>query len=276
MAINSKILLAIPIIIFLLAAGYSAWAGYTGNLKLDIDLKGGTQIVFETSSQTDTRTIESALAEFGAKARSAKSISGFSTIIDVDASQDSEKIIEKLKASGYSSESFSTQTVGPTLGKSFFGQAQIVLIIAFILMAITIFIIFRQPGPSFFIVLSGLADIVEAFAISQILGIQLSLATFAALLLLIGYSVDTNILLTARVLKSEGEFSEKVRNARKTGLTMTAAAIGSMIALFLIGSSNVISQITSVLVLGLIADVMNTWLLNAGLLKMYLERRASA
>ena len=46
-----------------------------------------------------------------------------------------------------------------------------------------------------------------------------------------------------------------------------------MVALFLMGSSTVLSQIASVLVIGLIADVMNTWILNVGLLKIYLERK---
>ena len=38
----------------------------------------------------------------------------------------------------------------------------------------------------------------------RVVGIELSLGTLAALLMLIGYSVDSDILLTNRVLKRRG------------------------------------------------------------------------
>ena len=270
---NYKTLMLLPIAIFILAISYVAWAGYTGNIKLDIDLKGGTQVVLESADELNAKNIESALSGFNARVRTAKGVSGWSTIINLAEGTDSKEILSALDKAGIPYSGYSVQTIGSELGKTFFSQAQFVLVIAFALMAATIFIIFRVPIPSLYVVLAGFADIVEAFAVSQIFGIELSLATFAALLLLIGYSVDTNILLTARVLKDSGEFSEKVRNSRKTGLTMTAAAVASMVALFLMGSSTVLSQIASVLVIGLIADVMNTWILNVGLLKIYLERK---
>lgn len=270
---NYRTLMLLPIAILILAVAYTIWAGYTENIKLDIDLKGGAQVVLESSDELNSKTIESALSGFNARVRAAKGVSGWSTIINVPEGSDTKEILSALEKAGVSYSGYSIQTIGSELGKTFFSQAQFVLIIAFALMAITIFIIFRQPMPSLYIVLAGFADIVEAFVISQIFGIELSLATFAALLLLIGYSVDTNILLTARVLKDSGEFNDKVRNSRKTGLTMTAAAVASMIALFLMGSSTVLSQIASVLVIGLLADVMNTWLLNVGLLQIYLSKR---
>src|SRR3989344_436140 len=272
---NYKTLMLLPIAIFILAVGYVAWAGYTGNIKLDIDLKGGTQVVLESADELNAKNIESALSGFNARVRTAKGVSGWSTIINLAEGTDSKEILSALDKAGIPYSGYSVQTIGSELGKTFFSQAQFVLVIAFALMAATIFIIFRVPIPSLYVVLAGFADIVEAFAVSQIFGIELSLATFAALLLLIGYSVDTNILLTARVLKDSGEFSEKVRNSRKTGLTMTAAAVASMVALFLMGSSTVLSQIASVLVIGLIADVMNTWILNVGLLKIYFEKKGA-
>jgi preprotein translocase subunit SecF len=124
-----------------------------------------------------------------------------------------------------------------------------------------------------YVILSAFADIVEAFAVSQILGIKLSLATFTALLLLIGYSVDTDILLTTRVLKTEGDTSEKIKRAMKTGMTMLATTGAALVALFAMGASPVIVQITSVLLIGLLFDVLNTWITNAGLLRWYVERK---
>lgn len=273
MNLNYKTLMLLPIVIFILAIGYVAWAGYTGNIKLDIDLKGGTQVVLESADELSAKNIESALTGFNARVRTAKGVSGWSTIINLPDGTDSKEVLSSLEKSGISYSDYSVQTVGAELGKTFFSQAQFVLVIAFALMAITIFIIFRVPVPSFYVVVAGAADIIEAFAGSQILGVELSLATFAALLLLIGYSVDTDILLTARVLKESGDIEQKIKSARKTGLTMTGAAIASMVALFIMGSSNVLSQIAAVLIIGLIVDVMNTWILNAGLLRFYLQKK---
>jgi preprotein translocase subunit SecF len=140
-------------------------------------------------------------------------------------------------------------------------------------MSIAVFIVFRIPTPSFYVILSAFADIVEAFAVSQLIGIKLSLATFTALLLLIGYSVDTDILLTTRVLKSEGEIGAKTRGAMKTGMTMLAATGAALIALFVMHASSTITQIASVLLIGLVFDVINTWITNAGLLRWYIERK---
>ncbi len=270
---NYKTLMLLPIVILILAVVYVAWAGYTGNIKLDIDLKGGTQVVLESADELNSKAVESALYGFNARVRTAKGVSGWSTIINAPENSDIKGILSSLEKSGISYSDYSVQTIGTELGKTFFSQAQFVLVIAFALMAITIFVIFRVPIPSFYVVFAGFADIVEAFAGAQILGVELSLATFAALLLLIGYSVDTDILLTARVLKESGDIEQKIKSARKTGLTMTGAAIASMIALFIMGSANVLSQIAAVLIIGLVVDVINTWILNAGLLRFYLQKK---
>jgi preprotein translocase subunit SecF len=141
-------------------------------------------------------------------------------------------------------------------------------------MALVVFVVFRQPLPSFYMVACATADIIEALLFSQIFGIALSLATFAALLLLIGYSVDSDILLTSRVLRSsEGEPKERVKGAFKTSLTMSTAAIGAVVVLYLATSSIVLHQISSVILLGLLFDLPNTWLLNAPLLLWWVERK---
>jgi preprotein translocase subunit SecF len=221
----------------------------------------------------DLANIEKVLADYHPSVRSARSLAGYTTIIDADASANTTEIVEKLRSAGYSFDSYSAQTVGPALGASFFAQAQVAMVLAFIFMAIAVFIVFRVPTPSFYVILSAFADIVEAFAVSQFIGIKLSLATFTALLLLIGYSVDTDILLTTRVLKSEGEIGRKTRDAMKTGMTMLAATGAALVALFVMNAAPTITQIASVLLIGLVFDVMNTWITNAGLLRWYIERK---
>lgn len=62
----------------------------------------------------------------------------------------------------------------------------------------------------------------------------------------------------------------------KTGVTMSISAIASMAALylvtvFLMPEARVLSDIASVLIIGLLADILTTWLMNLGILRWYLE-----
>jgi preprotein translocase subunit SecF len=114
----------------------------------------------------------------------------------------------------------------------------------------------------------------------DVFGVALTLGTVAALLMLIGYSVDTDILLTTRLLKRKGELNEKIIDAMKTGLTMTTTTLAALLALFIVSSGSVMSfiridiirDISVVLIFGLIADIVNTWMTNVGILRLYIEK----
>ena len=129
-------------------------------------------------------------------------------------------------------------------------------------MSVTVFIVFRKIVPSLAVICSAFVDIVVAVGGMSLFGIPLSMASVGALLMLIGYSVDTDILLTTRVLKDrEGTVNERAAGAFKTGITMTGAAIGAMVALYVvtvlfIPSAKTLSEIAAVLILGLLADLM--------------------
>jgi len=56
--------------------------------------------------------------------------------------------------------------------------------------------------PSSCVILAAVSDIISTIAVTNLLGLKMSTAGIAALLMLIGYSVDTDILLTTKVLKT--------------------------------------------------------------------------
>ena len=65
-----------------------------------------------------------------------------------------------------------------------------------------------------------------------------------------------------------------------TGLTMSFAAIAAMGILFvvtkiLMPEATTLSNISAVLVIGLIGDILSTWLMNLGILKTYIDWRQS-
>jgi preprotein translocase subunit SecF len=162
--------------------------------------------------------------------------------------------------------------IGETFGKTLQSQAVLALIFSFIGMAIVIFLAFRTFVPAVAVVLSAFADMVMTAAMMNIVGIPLSLGTLAALLMLIGYSVDSDILLTNRVLKRQGKLNDKLTGAFRTGIIMTSTTLAAALAMFIVawfGSVLILMEISAVLLIGLVFDVMNTWLTNVGILKWY-------
>jgi preprotein translocase subunit SecF len=96
--------------------------------------------------------------------------------------------------------------------------------------------------------------------------------------MLIGYSVDSDILLTMRVLKRQGKLEDKLAGAFRTGIIMTSTALAAVLSLWIVstlGQIEVIRDIAAVLFVGLVLDIINTWITNATILKWYAERKGS-
>ena len=271
---NYKVLLIVPLLAFFICFAYLGWAITTDNLNLDVDLQGGTQLSIESDVSVDGAVIEGILDEYDASVRVARGVTAYSIIISFDSTTDTTEIINTLKENGYSSENYSEQTIGPVLSSSFFQQALIALLIAFVLMAVVIFFIFKVPILSFYASLCPAFDIVEVLAVSQLIGIDLSLAVFASLLMLIGYSVDDDVMIASRVLRGkEFDLTDRFSRSFKTSATTTSATLVATGALFVISSSSVITQIAAILFIGLLFDFMNTWLFNVTLLRWYSEKK---
>jgi preprotein translocase subunit SecF len=91
---------------------------------------------------------------------------------------------------------------------------------------------------------------------------------------LIGYSVDTDILLTTRLLvKKEKKLEERIKRAIKTGLVMAGTTMSAMGILFLFSTATLLREIACVILIGLIVDLINTWIQNLGILTWYIERK---
>ena len=148
---------------------------------------------------------------------------------------------------------------------------------AFLFMAIVVYLVFRTPVPSAAVVLAAVSDIILAVGGMSLFGIPVSTATVAALLMLIGYSVDTDIMLTTRVLKRRaGSLDERINESMKTGMTMSITTIVAMFVLYLVVSyivpaASLLKDISAVILFGLIADLMTTWMTNVGILRYYVS-----
>jgi preprotein translocase subunit SecF len=137
-----------------------------------------------------------------------------------------------------------------------------------------IYIYIKNSIPSFAVMSCAFADILMTLAVVDLIGMKLSAAGIVAFLMLIGYSVDTDILLTTRVLRRKGtSVNHEIFGSFKTGMTMTLTAIASVaVALsFVYPFETSLNQIFIILLIGLFFDMLNTWITNTALIKWFVE-----
>lgn len=262
-----------PLVLLILSFIFLSFNVVTTGMPVEpgIDFAGGVAVTLFTTDSKEQ--IEVYFSEFPLKSVGESINNGRYLIFDYLDDEKFRVLTGKIKERYPDAR---VDQIGETFGKTLQGQALFALIISFIGMSVVVFAAFRTLIPSIAVVVSAFSDIVISAACMDILGIPLSLGTTAALLMLIGYSVDSDILLTTRLLKRKGKLGEKLKGAFRTGFIMTTTTLTAVAAMFIIsaiGQVTIIREISIVLLIGLIVDLMNTWLLNAGLLKWYMTRR---
>jgi len=274
MNINYKVLTIIPLILALLSLALVSVNG----LKESIDVSGGTEISILASENTDLSALKEQLPDSEVKI-SDSSIGTFIVIksgLDTDVDSVRSVVKEFFNVEDLSELSYTEKQIGSVLSSKFWEEGMKAVGFAFIFMAIVVYAIFRTPVPSGAVILAAASDMAIAIGGMSLFGIPVSTATIAALLMLVGYSVDTDIMLTTRVLKRRtGTLDERIAGAMKTGITMSLTTIFAMAVLYLVvtfvvPAADVLANIAAVLLIGLIGDLMLTWMTNAGILRYYM------
>ncbi|MBZ3935335.1 protein translocase subunit SecF [Methanimicrococcus blatticola] len=281
---DNKKLIAIPLAVLAVALLIIAFTTIqTGSpIALGMDFVGGTQF-----SVTTTLTEEQLQEMFSDYPLNDIRISGNRAILQF--SQVSSEEYQELSNIIHSNSAFrdiEEQQVSPIFSEQLQKTALIAVVLSFIGMAVVVFILFRQVVPSLAVILSAASDIIIPIAFMDIFGIELTLGTVAALLMLIGYSVDSDILLTNKLLKRSGNMDDKIAGAMRTGLLMTTTTAAAFLVMFIVSTFAhyiipgippipLLSQISLIVLIGLLADILNTWFLNVGILRAYLTRPKS-
>jgi len=269
---SPKQLVIIPLVVLAIALVMLAYVTATVGMpvKPGIDFSGGTAITVITPDSSDQ--LRAVFADYPLVSISEGLNNGkFLTFSAMDDTQ--YQSLTKLVSEKYPDARI--DQIGESFGKTLQDQAFFAMILAFIGMAIVVFLAFRTFVPSCAVVLSAFADMAMTAAMMNVVGIPLTLGTTAALLMLIGYSVDSDILLTTRVLKRQGKLNDKLTGAFHTGIIMTSTTLAAVVVLFVVswlGQVEVVEEISAVLLIGLVFDIMNTWLTNVGILKWYVVK----
>lgn len=274
-----KMLLFIPVILLIVSFFYLMYNySNTGDfIKKDISLTGGTSItILGESNENFESELKSSFSDSSIrKLTELRSGKQTSFIIETSAEPDEIKpFIEKTLGYELNETNSNIEFTGSSLSKNFYKQLITALILSFILMSLVVLFLFRTFIPSIAVIFAAFADIVMSLAFINIIEMEISAAGIAAFLMLIGYSVDTDILLTSRALKRrEISLNKRIFGAFKTGILMTLTALIAVLPVFFIihGIPDSFRQIFFILAVGLVADIFNTWLTNTSIIKWYCE-----
>jgi preprotein translocase subunit SecF len=265
---SNRQLAAVPLAVLATAlAVIAAWYLLTGApVALGIEFTGGTELIVQTE-QSPAEIQE----QFSLPVESVSPVrTEANTYVVTSQSTNLDAFERQARDAGMSIQS--AARTAATFGASSQTTALYGVGAAFVGMSVVVFLLFRSFVPSVAVIVSAFSDIMIPVALMNLLGIKLSLGTVAALLMLIGYSVDSDILLNNHVLRRRGSFHESVERAMRTGVTMTVTSIVAMFVMAVVASLfaiDLLAAIGTVLVLGLATDLMNTYMLNVSLLRWY-------
>lgn len=161
-------------------------------------------------------------------------------------------------------------TIGAVQGL-FQGTFGVIVLSIAVLATMVSYFFFSVPSGA--VILAAASTIVFTLAVINLIGLRLSTAGVAAFLMLIGYSVDTDILLSTRVLKNHDKaLSARIWDAFTTGITMQLTTTAAVLAALLLTNSEVIRQIMLIILIGMVGDIIFTWLQNAGVIYWFVNR----
>lgn len=263
---NIKKLMILPIILVIVSISFIGYNMITDHpiIDKDIELSGGKLLTVTTSDPVSQTELEEKFPDTNIRIASGVKKT---VLIEMPIETNHTEILNNLD---FNIEEHSVKEVGPALGELFWKQTQIAIAFSFLFMSFVVFVLFRTGVPSLAVIFAAFSDIIVTLTILSVTGIEMSLAVLAALLMLIGYSIDTDILLTSRLLKSKGDKKEQIKSSVKTGLTMSLTTMSALIVLYFLSTTLVLKQISMVLMIGLLIDIPITWLTNVGLLMRYL------
>jgi len=272
------------IAISLLFAVFYAGAILVRGIPYSSDFTEGTLIrVRELDNRPDASAVEQALkgllaADVSLKITEDNSRTagkfGFDAEVGRVIKENEENRVAEFLSTQFSGAKLEVLSRGSVITSIFKDQALKAIILAFVLMTVVLFISFRQTTAVGVMILCVAFDALGALGGMAAFQVPLSFGSIAALLMIIGYSVDTDILLSNHMLKRfGGEARGHAADAMKTGLMTQGTTILALVAINILTTAPLLYELSIVLIFGLMADIINTWFLNVGVLLKNVERR---
>jgi preprotein translocase subunit SecF len=235
----------------LILVGMVAWA--MRGLNYGIDFTGGTMVEVRFPSATPISDVRTTLEQSELRSVSVQDVGGSGTDFQIRAQSTEDeatnKAADQIKAAlsqRFGEGSFETlqvESVGPKVGKDLWRYATLAVVAATIMMGIYIAVRFDLPvGVGAAVKL--LHDVFFTLGAIAIFAIEFDLTTVAALLTVVGFSVNDNVIIFDRIRehrrKSQRQSLAKVMND----------SINETLSRTVINSGTVVLTTTALLVLG--------------------------
>lgn len=197
---KTRIWFSISIIIILIGFGFMMFKG----LNYGIDFKGGTQITVQMNQQFVKGDVDKIIDEFAAGKYSSKVVNDgeeLEILIQdgaLDENQVSSLIAKVTEKYSLEDGSYQTETIGATVGKELQKNAFLVVIVASIGMLIYISIRFEFSF-AMAAIIALIHDILVTLAVYAVAGIQINTPFIAAILTIVGYSINDTIVIFDRI-----------------------------------------------------------------------------
>ncbi|CAD2075908.1 Protein translocase subunit SecD [Jeotgalicoccus aerolatus] len=240
-------------------------------LNLGIDFTSGTRADIATDGSATTEEVETELTELGIPPENL-TMSGENTIVaryGTDLSQDEVTSMQTHFSELYGSEPM-VSTVSPVIGQELVQNAIIALIIASIGIIIYASIRFewRMAVPA---VIALLHDVFMILAVFSIFRIEVDITIIAAVLTVVGYSINDTIVTLDRirennrkikVLRSEEEIdiiiNRSLRQTATRSLNTVLTVIVVVVLLVLFGATSIFN-FSLALLIGLVSGVYSSF-----------------
>lgn len=276
----------------LLAIGIGSLA-MRGGLRYGVDFTGGTlmQVQFEEQLTVgELREVMTGAGFEGARLQGFGNVNEFLIRVQSLEEQTGQEVQDAIQAAltdAYGEDGYSVlrvESVGPQVGEELQQKAAIAIGLSFLLTLV--YLAFRFEWRfGFAAIVATMHDILLTFGFISVMNIDITLATVAAILTIVGYSLNDTIVVFDRVRENlKGTRSEEYMNVVNRSINETlprtvmtsATTLVTLIALATIGGE-VIRPFAMVLILGvLIGTYSSVFVASPALLEIHQYRKKKA
>jgi preprotein translocase subunit SecF len=266
-----------------------------GGLEYGVDFTGGTLVQVEFNEQVDAAALRSVVEDAGFAGAAIQGFGGereylvrLQTFEEVGGEGEVERMLDALSAA-YGEEGYTVlrvEAVGPKVGSELQRKAVLAILMSFVLTLIYLAFRFEwRFGVA--AVVATIHDIMITFGFISLMGIEITLGTVAAILTIVGYSLNDTIVVFDRIRENlrkkrkepyETTLNRSINETLPRTVLTSGTTLVTLLALFIFGGS-VIRPFAMVLILGvLIGTYSSIFVASPALLEIeeYGRRRAKA
>jgi len=164
----------------------------------------------------------------------------------------------------------SIQQYSSLVGDLIFNQFLFFVILTMILAAFVIFITFRVSNTTLNIISTILFDVIGLLAILSITKYPIGANGFIAMLMILGFAIDNNVVLSTNMIKEKDKpFIERVKMSFRIGMLMEIIALYTLLLLYFIVPDPSVKEFAFVLSTATILDLIYYLIGNIPLYKYF-------